>query len=43
MAQEERNSLDFKVDNGVKRLPMEAKGFGHGETRYVISLAFPDR
>lgn len=33
----------FKVDNGVKRLPMESKGFGRGETRYVISLAFPDR
>lgn len=33
----------FKVDSGVKRLPMEAKGFGRGETRYVISLAFPDR
>ena len=33
----------FKVDSGVKRLTMESKGFGHGETRYVISLAFPDR
>ena len=30
----------FRVDNAVKRLPMESKGFGHGETRYVISLAF---
>ena len=33
----------FKVDNAVKRLPVESKGFGRGETRYVISLAFPDR
>ena len=33
----------FKVDNASKRLPMESKGFGRGETRYVISLAFPDR
>lgn len=38
-----KSRKDFKVDSGVKRLPMEAKGFGHGETRYVISLAFPDR
>jgi len=33
----------FKVDNADKRLPMESKGFGHGETRYVLSLAFLDR
>ena len=33
----------FKVDNAVKRLPVESKGFGRGETRYVISLAFLDR
>ena len=33
----------FKVDNAVKRLPMESKGFGRGETRFVISLAFLDR
>lgn len=33
----------FKIDNAVKRLPMESKGFGYKETRYVISLAFPDR
>jgi Zn-dependent peptidase ImmA (M78 family) len=33
----------FKVDNAVKRLPMESKGFGRGETRRVISLAFPER
>jgi len=33
----------FKLDTIVKRLPMESKGFGRGETRYVISLAFLDR
>jgi len=33
----------FRLDAGVKRLPIESKGFGHGEARYVISLAFPDR
>jgi hypothetical protein len=33
----------FKLDTAVKRCPMESKGFGRGETRYVISLAFPDR
>jgi len=33
----------FKLDTVVKRLPMESKGFGRGETRYVISLAFLDR
>ncbi|MBA7489738.1 hypothetical protein ES702_00272 [subsurface metagenome] len=33
----------FKVDNTAKRLTIESKGFGWGERRYVISLAFPDR
>ena len=33
----------FKLDTAVKRCPMESKGFGRGETRYVISLAFPGR
>ena len=33
----------FELDAGVKRLPVESKGFGRGETRHVISLAFPDR
>lgn len=33
----------FKDGNTVKRLPVEAKGFGCGETRFVISFAFPDR
>jgi len=32
----------FKLDNAAKRLPMESKGFGRGETRRVISLAFPE-
>lgn len=32
----------FKIDNGVKRCPMESKSFGRGETRYVVSLAFTD-
>ena len=31
----------FKRGTDVKHLPMESKGFGRGETRYVISLAFP--
>ena len=38
-----KSSKLFKLDNVVKRLPMESKGFGRDETRYVISLAFPDR
>ena len=33
----------FKVDNVVKRLPMESKGFGRGDARRVISLAFLGR
>lgn len=33
----------FKVDNVIKRLPIESKGFGHGDTRRVISLAFLER
>jgi Zn-dependent peptidase ImmA (M78 family) len=33
----------FKIYNDVKRCPMESKGFGLGETRYVVSLAFPGR
>jgi len=35
-----KSSKLFEVDNAVKRLRMESKGFGHNETRYVISLAF---
>jgi len=33
----------FKLGNTTKRCPVESKGFGRGETRYVVSLAFPDR
>jgi len=33
----------FKVDNVKKRLPLESKGFGRGDTRRVISLAFLGR
>jgi len=33
----------FRLDADVKRIPIESKGFGHGEVRYVISLAFPGR
>ncbi len=33
----------FKIDNTKKPLPIESKGYGYGENRYVISLAFPDR
>lgn len=34
---------DFRLDAGIKRIPIESKGFGGGEMRYVISLAFPTR
>lgn len=30
----------FKINNIAKNLPMESKGFGYGENRYVLSLAF---
>ena len=33
----------FKLENGNKRLRMESKGFGRGENRYVVSLAFLER
>lgn len=33
----------FRRGTDVKRLPMESKGFGRGENRYVVSLAFLDR
>ncbi|HEY93025.1 MAG TPA: ImmA/IrrE family metallo-endopeptidase [Dehalococcoidia bacterium] len=38
-----KSSKLFKVDNAVKRLPMESKGFGHDGTRYVVSLALLNR
>jgi Zn-dependent peptidase ImmA (M78 family) len=34
---------EFRHDADSKRIPVESKGFGRGEARYVISLAFPDR
>ena len=33
----------FRLDTGIKRILVESKGFGRGEARYVISLAFPNR
>jgi len=34
----------FRLDADIEQhIPIESKGFGHGEARYVISLAFPDR
>ena len=34
----------FRLDAGIEQfIPIESKGFGHGEARYVISLAFPNR
>lgn len=33
----------FRDGNTVKRIPVEAKGFGRGEKRFVISFAFPAR
>ncbi len=38
-----KSSKDFMIDGTPKRLPMESKGFGYGERRYVISLVFLDR
>ena len=38
-----KSSNLFRLDAAVKRLPIESKGFGRGETRQLISLAFPDR
>lgn len=33
----------FTIGGAEKRCYLEAKGFGHGNNRYVISLAFPNR
>jgi len=33
----------FQLDGSVTRVFTESKGFGRGETRYVLSLAFPQR
>lgn len=33
----------IKINKATKRCPIESKGFGRDENRYVISLAYPDR
>ena len=34
----------FRLDADIEqRIPIESKGFGYDEARYVLSLAFPDR
>jgi hypothetical protein len=34
----------FRLDGNIEQLiPIESRGFGHDEARYVISLAFPNR
>ena len=33
----------FKFGKDTKGLPIESKGFGRGENRYVVSLAYPER
>ncbi|MFH1788267.1 MAG: ImmA/IrrE family metallo-endopeptidase [Candidatus Altiarchaeota archaeon] len=33
----------FKLDREIKRLPLESKGFGVEDNRYVISFAYPSR
>lgn len=33
----------FKIDGAIRRLPTESKGFGTSQSRYVLSLAFPQR
>lgn len=33
---------DFQTNKGDKRIPMECKGFGRGEARFVLSLALPN-
>lgn len=38
-----KSSKIFVTGNTRKSLPVESKGFGRGENRYVISLAFLDR
>jgi Zn-dependent peptidase ImmA (M78 family) len=38
-----QDNISFKVGKETKRFPAEIKGFGRGENRYVISLAFIDR
>ncbi len=33
----------FRLDKEIKRLPIESKGFGFEDNRYVISFAYPSR
>jgi Zn-dependent peptidase ImmA (M78 family) len=33
----------FQTNEGEKRISMECKGFGRGEYRFVLSLAFPNK
>ncbi|MFH0847190.1 MAG: ImmA/IrrE family metallo-endopeptidase [Chloroflexota bacterium] len=33
----------FRIDKDIKRLPLESKGFGVEDYRYVISFAYPSR
>jgi len=40
---QEKCYKSFKIGTGIKRLPMESKGFGRDEYRCVVSLAFLDR
>lgn len=46
-AYEQDNSVkcykSFKHGKDVVKLPMESKGFGKGNNRFVVSLAFPER
>ena len=46
-AYEQNNAFNcyksFKFGTEIERLPMESKGFGRGENRYVVSIAYPER
>lgn len=33
--------IKFNINNKDNWLPIESKGFGHGDSRYVLSLAYP--
>lgn len=35
-----KSNKHFRINNTAQILPMESKGFGHDEYRYVLSLAF---
>ena len=38
-----KSRQQFRSGNIISSFPLEAKGFSSGETRYVISFAFPNR